>query len=187
MTNGESRAEATAEPADVRSELAQALADEFNQAGIECTVVAEAIVREGKDEYVMPAQIVVPLDEDPAGRTPEARVYFLPVLENPPVVQYTVFLDYEVVDGAGADLARFIALANSQLTLTGFEMSETYGQVVFRHTHAVDPNRIDPGVIAWPLSVIRESVDTYGPLVERVANGHSLGEAVAALSAVVSV
>ena len=181
----ESVAGHASEPTDVRSELAQALADEFNQAGIECAVVPESIVREGNDEFVMPAQIVVPLDEDAAGRTPDARVYFLPVLANPPVAQYMVFLDYDVDAGAGRDLARFIALVNSQLTLTGFEMSEAYGQVVFRHTHAVDPNRIDPGVIAWPLSVIRESVDTYGPLVEHVANGHSLDEAVAALAAFV--
>jgi len=185
VTDGEPTVEATTEPTDVRSELVQALAAEFNGAGIVCTVRPEAMVREGADEFLMPAQIIVPLDEDADGRTPEARVYLLPVLENPPVVQYMVFLDYDVVEGAGADLARFVALVNSQLTLTGFEMSEVYGQVVFRHTHAIDPNRIDPGVIAWPLSVIRESIDTYGPLVERVANGHGLGEAVAALASVV--
>ncbi len=185
MTNGASASGIASEPSDVRSELAHLLAEEFNQAGIGCTVTSEAIVREGNDTFLMPAQIVVPLDEDAAGRTPEALVYFLPVLENPPVVQYMVFLDYEVVDAAGADLARFVALVNSRLTLTGFEMSETFGQVVFRHTHAVDASRIDPGVIAWPLSVIRENVDTYGPLVERVANGHGLGEAVAALATVV--
>lgn len=173
------------EPTDVRSELIHALAAEFNEAGIACTVEPEAMVREGDEQFLMPAQIIVPLDVDVAGRTPEVRVYLLPVLENPPVVQYMVFLDYDVVTGAGADLARFIALVNSQLTLTGFEMSEAYGQVVFRHTHAIDPHRIDPGVVAWPLSVIRETIDTYGPLVERVSTGRDLGESVAALASIV--
>lgn len=130
-------------------------------------------------------EVAVPLDTDECGRTPEARIYLLPVFDNPPVMQYIVFLDDDLVDEALADLARFVAILNAQLTITAFEMSEALGQVVFRHSHTVDPSRIDPGVIAWPLSVIRETVATHGPLIEHVANGKSFDEAVAMLSALV--
>lgn len=172
------------EPLDVRSELAAILSDEFNAAGIVNHLIPESWLGEpGRAEAVlMPAQIVVPLHANASGRAPEALVYFLPVFEDPPVVQYMVFLDHTIEESAASNLARFIALVNSNLTITGFEMSEAVRRVVFRHTHSIGTQPLDPGVIAWPLEVIRQTIDRYDALIGFVAAGGGFDDAVALLS-----
>ncbi len=80
-------------------------------------------------------------------------------------------------------MARFIAVVNSNLPLTGFEMNESMGMLVFRHTQAVSTALLDPGVIAWPLTIIRYAVETYGELVELVAQGGEYDAAVVAFNA----
>ena len=165
---------------DVRTELIGLLSEEFNAAGIENTVVTPTETVNG---VMAPAQMVIPISPDRFDRIPQIHVYFLPELDDPPVVQYMVVLDYEITPVHAADLARFIALINSNLPLTGFEMNESLGMVVFRHTQAVAASPLDPGVVAWPLTVIRYAVESYGSLIEIVANGGVYDHAVVAYQA----
>lgn len=167
---------------DVRTELITIIGDEFNEAGITNTVVDPAPL-EGCG--YSPAQLLVPLGDGRSADAPVVQIYFLPWLENPPAVQYIVFLDHEIAESAGPDLARFVALLNSNLTVTGFEINEHLGQVVFRHTHAVTASVVDPGVIAWSLTMVRAAVEHFGPLVEYMAKGGAYDEAVEALGSAV--
>lgn len=183
MTNGGS------EYADIRDELIGILSDEFNAAGIDNTIIPATATAtttttgQGVGGVVAPSQMVIPISPDRFGRIPRIHVYFLPDLDDPPVVQYMVVLDYEITQAHAADLARFIALVNSNLPLTGFEMNESLGMVVFRHTQAIAASPLDPGVIAWPLTIIRYAVETYGSLIEIVANGGEFDHAVVAFQA----
>ena len=165
---------------DVRTELIGIIGEEFALAGIENTVIQPT---ESDGGIVAPAQMMVPISADRFGRTPNIHVYFLPVLEDPPVVQFMVPLEYEVVSTHAADLARFVALVNSNLPLTGFEMNESTGMIVFRHTQALSTAPLDPGVIAWPLTMIRYAVETYGALIEVVAHGGQYDAAAIAFAA----
>lgn len=165
---------------DVRTELIGIIGEEFALAGIENTVIAPTVTVDGA---AAPAQMVVPLSPDRFDRIPHVHVYFLPVLDDPPVVQFMVPLEYDIVAAHAADLARFIALVNSNLPLTGFEMNEAMRMVVFRHTQAVSTAPLDPGVVAWPLTMIRYAVEGYGPLIEIVANGGPYDSAVVAFEA----
>ena len=165
---------------DVRTELIQIISQEFNQAGIANEVVAPTPVEGGGE---IPAQMLVPLGLDDAGRSPTAHVYFLPVLEHPAVMQYMVLLDYAVEPGAHGELARFINLVNSNLTITGFEFNEPLGQVMFRHSHTISAAPLDPAVIVWPLTMIRDTIHGFGPMVELVAGGGNHADAVKALQA----
>jgi len=164
---------------DVRTELIEIISAEFNAAGIENSVVQPTFLDGG---VVAPAQMVVPLSADLEGRTPTAHVYFLPIVHDPAVVQYMVMLDYEVVEAAMANVARYITFLNSNLPITGFELNESLGQIVFRHTHAVSTSPLDPSVIAWPLTMIRYAIESYGPLVELVATGGDFDSAVTTLA-----
>ena len=168
------------EYADIRDELIAILSDEFNAAGIDNTVVAPTEMADG---VAAPSQMIIPISPDRFGRIPQIHVYFLPELDDPPVVQYMVVLEYEITAIHAADLARFIALINANLPLTGFEMNESLGMVVFRHTQAVAASPLDPGVVAWPLTVIRYAVESYGILIEIVANGGEYDNAVVAFQA----
>ena len=163
---------------DVRTELIQIIGEEFNQAGIANEVMAPTPVDGGGE---IPAQMLVPLGLDDSGRSPTAHVYFLPLLEQPAVMQYMVLLDYPVEPGAHGDLGRFVNLVNSNLTITGFEFNEPLGQVMFRHSHAIATAPLDPSVIVWPLTMIRDTVHGFGPLVERVAAGGDHDDAATAL------
>jgi hypothetical protein len=165
---------------DIRTELIGLISEEFTLGGIENTVVQPTETING---VIAPAQMVVPIGPDRFGRTPQIHVYFLPALEDPPVVQYMVPLDYEIVAEHMYDVARFIALVNANLPLTGFEMNEVMAMLVFRHTQAVSTQPLDPGVIAWPLTIIRYAVESYGPLIELVANGGEYDSAVIAFDA----
>ena len=165
---------------DIRTELIEILSEEFNAAGIENTVVAPTVTVR---DTVAPAQMVIPISPDRFDRIPQIHVYFLPALEDPPVVQYMVPLDYEIDDAHRHDTARFIAMVNTNLPLTGFEMNEAIGMIVFRHTQAVSTSPLDPGVVAWPLTIIRYAVETYGTLIEMVANGGEFASAVIAFDA----
>lgn len=130
----------------------------------------------GDDE--VPAQLVVPLEAEGVSTT--VHVCFLPGLDNPPVLQYVVALDAELVPEAVETTARFLHLLNSTLPLTGFEMSETAQAVVFRHVQAISVQPLDPGVVAWPLSMIYHAVTRFEPLVREAAAGASYRDLVAA-------
>jgi hypothetical protein len=155
----------SATDADPAAELLGLLSAEFAEGGIDSSVVES-------DEDV-PAQLVVDLPDG------SVIVCFVPELENPPVLQYIVALDVDVVAGAETALARFVAIVNSSLPLTGFEFSEAAASVVFRHIQAVSVHPLDPAVVAWPLSMIHYAVTRYGPLVAAVAGGQDLATAVA--------
>jgi hypothetical protein len=150
---------------DPAAELLALLSDEFAAGGIETEIVAS--------DGDVPAQLVVALD----GAV--ANVCFLPELENPPVLQYIVALDGDVVPGAEAAVARFVATVNSSLPLTGFEFSEAASAVVFRHVQALSVHPLDPAVVAWPLSMIHYAVSHYAPMIAAVAGGQDLDTAVA--------
>src|ERR1700727_713827 len=96
---------------DPAQELLGLLAEEFTAGGIECSVLAA--------DADIPAPLVVDLD----GAV--VTVCFVPALENPVVLQYLVALDIDVEASDG--VARIVALINSALPITGFELSEAAG------------------------------------------------------------
>jgi hypothetical protein len=158
------------EPTDIRSELIQLLSEEFVAGGIPNSVVA--------GDGIIPTQMMIALAADRQKRIPTVHIYFLPLLEDPPVMQYMVPLDYDIANHAMADLARFIIFVNANLPVTGFEFNEASGVILFRHTHAISTQPLDPGVVAWTLEIIRYAVEIYGQLIEKVAGGGDYEEAV---------
>lgn len=158
------------EPDDIRSELILLLSEEFVAGGITNSVV--------ESDGTAPMQMLVPLAADRQNRIPYVHIYFLPLLEDPPVMQYMVPLAYDITDDAVADLARFIIFVNANLPITGFEFNEANGLILFRHTHAISTQPLDPGVVAWSLEIIRYAVEIYGQLIETVAMGGDYGLAV---------
>jgi len=122
----------------------------------------------------IPAQLVVDLDEVGAS----IHVCFLPGIEGPPVLQYLVALDHEVEVEAFETTARFLHMLNSTLPLTGFEMSESAQAVVFRHVQAVSVQPLDPGIVAWPLSMIFNAVTRFDALIGLACGGASMEELV---------
>lgn len=166
MTGPGTSYDATQDPA---YELLGLLAEEFAAGGIPSSVLP------GDGE--VPAQLMVPL-EDEAGRTSTAHVCFLPGHEQPPVLQYLVVLPHAVVPEAVSDVARFLHMVNSTLPLTGFELGESVATVVFRYNQAVSVHPLDPGVVAWSLSMIHHAVVRLGPLVAAACGGTSYAELV---------
>lgn len=145
----------TAAPA---ATLLEALAEEFGAGGIACGVVAA--------EEPIPAQLVVPLEHDLS-----AHVCFLPFQEDPPVLQYFVALEHDVEPEALATTARFLHLLNTSLPLTGFELGENAGAVVFRYVQPVSVDPLDPAVVAWPLSMIYQAVTRFDDVIGRACTG----------------
>ena len=171
---------AAAIPEDIRTELIELLGAEFTAASMEHELVLPEEIEGGGWS---PAQLVFTMADDALGRTPRLHVYFLPGLAEPAVLQYMVLFDHSVQPESVDALGRFVALLNANLTITGFEFSAELGQVVFRHTHAVGTAPLDPGVLAWTIAMVRYAVETYGSLVDFVANGGSLERATALLEA----
>jgi len=158
---------------DELPELLAVLVAEFREGGIEATLVPEAVGA--------PAQIVVPIPD--ADRHLRINTFFLPDVDDPPVVQYFVTLPYSVDPERVDSLARLLCMLNANLPLTGFELSERNEAVVFRHTHAISVRPLDPGVIAWTWAMIRSAVVEFGSLVERSAGGLGFEDAAAAVDA----
>lgn len=145
------------------------LAGEFREGGITVTVVPA----DGES----PAQMILPLSSTVPDRHLRIHTYFLPDIDDPPIAQYFVALPY-VVEPDGLDgLARFVCAVNASLPLTGFEIAVADLAVAFRHTHAVGIRPLDPGVIAWSLTMIRSAIEQFGDLVEAVASGFDVSEA----------
>ena len=173
MSNGASAGESD----DVRAELLGLLGDEFRSGGVPNRLLPAT--------GVAPAQLIVPIELDEpnlgnpnlGGRHLRINLYFLPEVDDPPVIQYFVGLPYDMAAGSEATLARFLCYANANLPLAGFEMSESDGVLVFRHTHAVVVQPLDPSIIAWTLSMIRMAIITFGDLIEDVAGGLDLASA----------
>jgi hypothetical protein len=156
--------------ADPQFELLTLLRQEFAAGGIECGV--SAAVGE------VPAQLIV----DVAGGN-SVHVCFLPDHDQPPVLQYLVALDVDVDPGFGAASARFAALVNASLPITGFEVSESVASVVFRYIQPVSVHPLDPGVIAWPLSMIHFALRYYADLIAAACTGTEYDDLVARFEA----
>jgi hypothetical protein len=151
---------------DPQLELLKLLSDEFAAGGITSGVAPAA--------GPVPAQLMVDVAEDLT-----VHVCFLPEHDQPPVLQYLVAFEVDVVEGAAADATRVAALINASLPLTGFEVSESAGAVVFRYVQAVSVHPLDPGVVAWPLSMIHFAVVYYARLVEAACSGTPYAEVAA--------
>lgn len=143
---------------DPELELLRLLSDEFAAGGIESWVAPAA--------GVVPAQLMVDVAEDLT-----VHVCFLPEHDQPPVLQYLVALEVDVVEGASADAARVAQVVNTSLPLTGFEVSESAGAAVFRYVQPISVHPLDPAVVAWPLSMIHYAVVYYGNLIEAACSG----------------
>lgn len=153
------------------ADLLEVLVAEFREGGIEATLVPASIGA--------PAQIVVPIAH--SERHLRINTFFLPDVDDPPVLQYFVTLPYAVDIDHVDSLARLLCMVNANLPLTGFELSEHNEAVVFRHTHAISVRPLDPGVIAWTWAMIRSAVTDFGPIVEQAANGLPLDRAAASI------
>ena len=151
---------------DAQAELLGLLAEEFGEGGL----VVHVVPAGGE----LPAQLVMPIDSGRSGRNLRIQVYFLPQVDDPPVLQYFVTLPYQLRREAMPTLARLLCALNASLPVTGFELSEPNRVVVFRHTHAINVQPLDPGVIAWTLTMIRSATQGFGDLVEAVAGGLDL-------------
>jgi len=153
---------------DPQFELLGLLADEFRAGGMPASVLPA--------DAPAPAQLVMPIDSGRVGRHLRVSSYFLPGVDHPAVMQHFVSLPYLVVPSAVAPLARYLALLNPELPVTGFEMNEHARVVVFRHTHAVTVHPLDPGVVAWTVSMVSAAVREFGDGVERVGAGADVDE-----------
>lgn len=151
-------------------ELLSLLADEFRAGGIECGVAAAL--------GGVPAQLIV----DVAGGD-SVHICFLPEHDQPPVLQYLVALAVDLTEDAVGDTARFAALVNTTLPLTGFEVSEALRSVVFRYLQPVSVHPLDPAVIAWPLSMIHFAISYYAGMIAAVGTGTPYDEVVAGFAA----
>jgi len=161
-------------------ELLEVLVTEFRDGGIDATLVPPTLGA--------PPQLVVPI-EDPtldADRHLRINTFFVPDLDDPPVLQYFVALPYAVTMEHVDALARFLCTLNTNLPMAGFELSERNEAIVFRHTHAISVRPLDPGVIAWSWAMIRSAVIEFGPLVERVAAGLELEVGVTSMDELLS-
>lgn len=155
---------------DPHFELLSLLTDEFAAGGIACGVSAAV--------GAVPAQLIV----DVAGGNP-VHVCFLPEHDQPSVLQYLVALDVDLDPAFAADAARFVALVNASLPITGFEMSESAAAVVFRYVQPVAVRPLDPAVIAWSLSMIHYALRYFGELVAGACTGTAYDELVARFEA----
>ena len=158
-----------------QEELLGLLAEELRSGGVTATVAPE---RAGT-----PAQLITPIGSGSTDRTLRVHTYFLPEVDDPPVLQYFVPLPYAVGASAFPDLARFLCALNADLPLTGFETAPTTSVVVFRHTQAVSIRPLDPGVVAWTLAMVGSAVEAFGDLVEAVAGGLGSEPAIEQLAA----
>lgn len=154
---------------DPAYELLGLLAEEFAEGGIDASLLP------GDEE--VPAQLMVPLVAED-GTSWTAHVCFLPDHAHPAVLQYLVIVDDDVRDEAVPTVARFLHQVNASLPLTGFELGETVSSVVFRYNQAVSVHPLDPGVVAWSLSMIHHAVTRFGPLVDAAGAGTSFPELV---------
>jgi hypothetical protein len=147
--------------------IIEELAEEFGEGGMAVNVL------DATD--VMPAQLVVPFETDPASpHNLRIHCVLLPLGHDPAIMQFFVTLPYLVETSALATLARFVCAVNAELPLTGFEMNERHRVLVFRTTHPVDVDGLDPSVVAWTLSMVSSAIREFGPLVEDVAGGGDL-------------
>lgn len=147
---------------DPAYELLGLLGEELASGDIENRLVAA--------DGLAPAQLVVPLTAED-GTTATVHVCFLPEHELPPVLQYIVVLDHDVVPDAVEVTARFLHMLNTSLPLTGFELGETAAAVVFRHLQAVSIQPLVPEVVIWPLSMIYHAVTRYDALIGQACTG----------------
>ena len=154
---------------DPAYELLGLLAAEFAEGGIASRVLP------GDD--AVPAQLMVPLDGED-GRSSTVHVCFVPGHEQPAVLQYLAVLDVELEPDAVPELVRFLHMVNSTLPLTGFELGESLSTVVFRTMQAVSVQPLDPGVVAWSLSMIHHAVTRFTPTIAAAAAGAPYAELV---------
>lgn len=154
---------------DPQFELLALVRQEFVAGGIECGV-APALGD-------VPAQLIV----DVAGGS-SVHICFLPEHDQPPVLQYLVALDVDLDPVFAAQAARFIALVNTSLPVTGFEVSEFAAGVVFRYVQPVSVHPLDPAVIAWPLSMIHFALRYHADLVAQACTGAAYDDLTARLA-----
>ncbi len=139
------------------------LADEYRAGGLSVEVVPAT---EGA-----PDQLVLPITMPEGQPAAVINAYFLPGVADPAAMQYFVTLAYEVTPEATNDVLHLIAFVNSMLPVTGFEFSAPHGVLVFRHSHAVSLHPLDPGVVAWSLSMVHAAVANFAPIIGQVAAG----------------
>lgn len=147
------------------SELLDALAEKLAAGGFGATVVPAS----GQS----PRQLVYPINSVD-DRHLGINTYFMPGIANPSVLQHFVALPYSIRSTAASDVVQFVGVVNTNLPLTGFEFDAHSAVAVFRHTHAIGVELLNPDVIAWTWAMIAQAVQDFGPLVERVGAGGSL-------------
>jgi hypothetical protein len=157
--------------------LLKLLADEFRDGGL----TIDAVDANGG----APAQLVVAITMPPGEPSAVINTYFMPAVSDPAAIQHFVTLPYEVGSGHSDAVARTVCVVNTMLPVTGFEFSATDGVMVFRHTHAVSLHPLDPGVIAWGMSMAHAAVANFAPLLGAVASTGDSDSAFAAAQAII--
>lgn len=142
-------------------ELLTLLADEFRDGGLAIDAVDAS--------NGAPAQLILAI-EMPASEPPAViNTYFLPGVASPSALQYFVTLTYEVAPGHESAVASTVCFVNTLLPVTGFEYSAADQVMVFRHTQAVSLYPLDPGVVAWGLSMVHAAVANFAQLLGATA------------------
>jgi hypothetical protein len=142
----------------------------------------------GLDAFVRPGHAGAP-DQllvvfDPAGTAAglHAQLLFLPGADEPPILQYYVALACSVPDEIAGVMCRFLNAANAPLPLGAFGLLEV-DKVVFYRFNA--PARLDPfdaDMVGWTLTMAEYVVGELAPLIEAVAGGMGLDEALGFLA-----
>lgn len=159
------------------AELLQLLADEFAAGGLAVDVVQAS--------GAAPAQLICPIAQADGHPPAVINTYFIPAVSNPSALQYFVTLAYEVSPHAVGAVSQFVCFVNTLIPATGFEFGAAERVCVFRHTHAVSLNPLDPGVVAWSLSMVHAAVANFAPLLGEVASGGDVDAAMATARSII--
>jgi hypothetical protein len=132
------------------------------------------------------AQLNVALAPDRAGRVLRVEVRVSPASVAAPVLETSVSLPYGVKQLAIAELARFLLAVNGSVPLGGFGLSEGRRLVYYRHNAAVRAEAFDAGLALASIAAAGGAIATFGPLIEDVASGKPLTEALEELTEIVA-
>lgn len=123
-------------------------------------------------EEVPLEQLVVVLYDNNPELIWQLEIMFLPLIEEPSVLQFFVPLPFEINQISISDLARFILLLNTKLSLTGFELREENGWVYYRHLMTCSESELDEELIVNTVWMISYVLDRFAPILREVVEGH---------------
>lgn len=142
--------------------------------GVRCWVAEEA--------SGFTAQLAVDL----GAPCPTIFVCLLPGLSDPSILQFFVPTDHAVEAAALDGVARCLHAINASMPMTGFELGEATGAIVFRHLQSVPTDRLDTALVAWPLSMIYNAFCAFDSVIAQASRGVALPDVMTSVAEAVA-